>query len=837
VKRLPRLLLRAGVSYQRRHPWQAFLALAGIALGVAIVIAVDLANSAARASFEASAQQLRGAATHRVVGPDGRVPTAAYRMLFTTPELPPMAPVMRAWVEQSESGRRLQLLGLDLFAEGAFRAQLPGAIAAGDLRDWLSQPDQAVISSSAAEALAVSTGDILSLQIQGRPRELRISQVHSDESAATRDLLLVDIATAEVLLGMPGFISYIDVLAGERPPESLDALEALLPAGLRLVSIDEQTRSTVGLSAAFELNLTAMGLLALLVGLFLIFNAMSFSVVQRRDLFGRLRAIGTQPHEIYRMLLGEALVLALIGSLVGLLLGVLLGQGLTRLVAQTVSELYYRVSLDALHLDPLSLGKGLALGLGGTLLATMFPAWQAARTPPATSLSRSVLERDTLRWIPLLALAGALLILLGLALAFLLPGGLSSALLGLFALVIGAVLITPASIPLLHRLLQRLPLGGAWRFAVRDLKRHISRLGTATAALMVALSAAVSVAIMVESMRGAVGDWLHALLNADLYVAAEDFGNGAHLPDGLAERVEGLPEVAQLSRYRNLRLSLRQRPLTVVAAELAPRSRAGFRFIQRTSEQAWATFDRGGVLISEPLANRFGLAAGDSLSLATPAGERPFEVAGVFRDFASEHGRVFLPWQRYLPLWDDERADTLALFSKGQDAATLKNAVAPLAAVDAPLLFTEAREIYNESLQVFDRTFRVTEVLRALSLGVAFVGILSALMAIQLQRRKEFAVLRAIGMTRPQLARLILLESLLLGAIAALLSLPTGVLMAWVLTAAVQFKAFGWSMPLTLSIAPQLLNLALGLLAAGLAALYPAWTAARHDPAPHLRED
>lgn len=833
MKRLPRLLLRAGVNYQFRHPWQAFLAISGIALGVAIVIAVDLANSAAKASFEVSARHLAGAATHRVVGPDGRVPTAAYRTLFTTPDLPPLAPVIRAWVEQSGSGRRMQLLGLDLFTEGAFREQLPGAITAGDLRHWTGLPDQAVISASAAEALGVGTGEVLSLQTQGRPHELRIAQVYDDRSATTRDLLLVDIATAEVLLGMAGFISYIDVLAGTQPP---DALAATLPAGLRLVSIDEQTRSTVGLSAAFELNLTAMGLLALLVGLFLIFNAMSFSVLQRRDLFGRLRAIGSQPHEIYRMLLGEALVLALIGSLVGLLLGSLLGQGLIRLVAQTVSELYYRVSLDALHLDPLSLAKGLALGLGGTLLAALFPAWQAARTPPASSLSRSGLERQTLRWIPWLALAGASLMLLGLAFAFLPPGGLASALLGLFVLVIGAVLITPASIPLIHAVLQRLPLGGTWRLAVRDLKRHISRLGTAAAALMVALSAAVSVAIMVESMRGAVSDWLQALLNADLYVSAEDFGNGARLPDGFAERVQALPEVAQASRYRNLRLSLQERSLTVVAADLAPRSRAGFRFIQRPPAQAWAAFDRGGVLVSEPLANRSGLAAGDTLSLPTPEGERPFEVAGVFRDFASEHGRVFLPWRSYVTLWHDERIDTLALFAKG-DATVLKQVVTPLASRSSPLVFTEAREIYHESLQVFDRTFRITEVLRALSLGVAFIGILSALMAIQLQRRKEFAVLRAIGMTRLQLARLILLESLLLGAIAALLSLPTGVLMAWVLTAAVQFKAFGWSMPLTLSAAPQFLNIALGLLAAGLAALYPAWTTARHDPAPQLRED
>ena len=834
MKRLSHLLLRAGLNYQRRHRWQAFLALTGISLGVAIVIAVDLANSAARASFELSANQLRGAATHRIVGPDGRVPTAGYRTLFTTAGLPPLAPVIKAWVVEAGQEHRLQLLGLDLFAEGAFRQQLPETIAAVDLRSWLGTPNEAVISSAAATALELTEGKPLSLRTPGGQRSVRIAHIHSDESPATRDLLLVDIATAQSLLDRRGFISYIDVAAD---PQQLPRLLAALPPGLRLVDIDQQTQSTVGLSAAFELNLTAMGLLALVVGLFLIYNAMSFSVVQRRNLFGRLRAIGTQPSEIYRVVLAEALVLACIGSLIGLLLGILLGQGLTQLVAQTVSELYYRVSADALHLDPWSVVKGLALGLFGTLFATLIPAYQAASTPPVSSLSRSSLELQTLSWIPRLALTGVALVLIGLALAFVIPGGLASALLGLFVLIIGAVLLTPASIPVFHRLLQRLPLGGTWRLAVRDLKRHISRIGTATAALMIALSAAVSVAIMVESMRGAVSDWLQSLLNADLYVASEDFAEGALLPLELAERIAMLPQVTQASRYRNLRLDLDNRPLTLVAARLAPRSRAGFQFVAQPPGRVWAAFDQGAVLISEPLASRLELNTDGSITLPTPMGKRSFPVAGVFRDFASEHGRVFMPWSAFAPLWNDARVTTLALFADDQSPSELEYAVSRETPPEAALVFTQADFIYRESLAVFDRTFRVTEVLRALALGVAFVGILSALMAIQLQRRKEFAVLRAIGMTRMRLAQLILVESLLLGLIAAVLALPTGLLMAWVLTEAIQFKAFGWTMPLTLSAGPQLLNLGLGILAAGLAAIYPAWAAARHDPAPHLRED
>jgi len=828
------LLLRAGINYQLRHRWQAFLALLGISMGVAVMLAVDLANSAAKASFALSAEQLRGAATHRVIGVDGRVPLAWYRDYFTRADLPPAAPVISARVRDIDRDTSLQLLGLDIFQEGPFRAQLGDTLDAADLSDWLSRPNQVILSRSAAQALGVKRGDSIRVRAGGREQQLQIAHIHSDNSVTSRELLLVDIATAQSLLRMPQHLSHVDLIASD---DQLARVRALLPSSLQLIDIDRQTAGTLNLSAAFELNLSAMSLLAMLVGLFLIYNAMSFSIVQRRNLFGRLRAVGTFPGEIYRVVLAEALVLGLVGSLLGVLLGIWLGQGLTQLVAGTVSELYYRVSVEAQRVDIMAVAKGLVVGVCGTLVAAALPAWQAASTAPISTLSRAELETQTMRWLPRLALLGILLAALGVLIAFVLPGGLLTGLGGLFVLIIGMLLITPASIPLFHFLLNRLPLHGVWRFAVRDLNRHVSRLGTAAAALMLALAAAVSVAMMVQSMRGAVSDWLSTLVNADLYIATEDFVEGGTLPESLPERIEQLAAVDAMSRYRSRKVTLHGRPLTLVGADLATASREGFRFIDGTSQRVWRAYDAGAVLVSEPLANRLGLRTGERIRLPSPSGEQDVAVAGVFRDFATEHGRVFMPWASYVAAWHDRSVTTLGLFSKSLPASELKQQVYRIAPTDAPLLLTEAATVYRESMAVFERTFRITNVLRGLSLGVAVIGILSALMAIQLQRRKEFAVLRALGMTRRQLAALIVAESLLLGAIAALLSLPTGILMAWVLTEAIQFKAFGWTMPLVLDAAPQLLNIGLGLTAAMLAALYPAWAASRHDPAAQLRED
>ena len=279
---------------------------------------------------------------------------------------------------------------------------------AGCTGDWLTQHCALVLGASTASALGVVEGDTLNIVYRGKPAKLNVLHIEATQSSAADDLLLVDIATAKAVLGLHGQLSYVDLILDVAAEQWLSQR---LPAGVQLQSVADQAQGVTRLSAAFELNLTAMSLLALLVGMFLIFNAMTFSMVQRRNLFGRLRAIGVTPRELFRLVLLEALLVAVVGTVLGLLLGVWLGQGLTRLVAATVSELYYNVSVTALHLDWKSLTTAAVLGVVATLLATMVPAWHAARTPPLTTLSRAALEQSARRGVPLWALFGLLLLL------------------------------------------------------------------------------------------------------------------------------------------------------------------------------------------------------------------------------------------------------------------------------------------------------------------------------------------------------------------------------------------------------------------------------------------
>jgi putative ABC transport system permease protein len=827
------LLLRAGLRYLLRHRWQGLLALSGIALGVAVVLAVELANNSARAAFGLSTQQLQGSATHRLVVPGADLPDDVYVSLKRQPGAPAMAPVVRGWVRVEGGTGRYHLVGFDLFAEAPFNRQLAGVPnGTGFTSNWLTQPGAVMLGAATARSLGVGEGDRLDVSWRGTSATLGVLRIETAQNAAADDLLLVDIATAKSVLGMQGHLSYVDLIldaAGEA------WVRQRIPSGVQLQTIAEQAQGVTRLSAAFELNLTAMSLLALLVGMFLIFNAMSFSMVQRRTLFGRLRAIGVSPRELFALVLLEALVVALLGTALGMLLGVWLGQGLTRLVAATVSELYYNVSVAALHLEWRTLLVAALLGVAATLLATAIPAWRAARTPPLTTLSRAALEQATRRGVPLWALFGLVLLLAGLLLALVLPGDIVMSFTGLFLLILGAAMMTPMAIRLLHHLLARAALPGLWRMGVRDLDRHLSRLGIAVAALMVALSASVGVGVMVESMRGAVTTWLSDLLSADLYVAAEGFDEGARLPDAVVQAVSALDSVAALSRYRERDLPLAGRRVELIGAHLARPSRRGFALLS-DAQSTWTAFDTGAVLVSEPLAYHLDLTPGTELELPTPRGAVNVRVAGVFRDYASEHGRIFMDEAAYRRYWPGQRIGTLALFARNGEIDAMRRDVSELAA-RYTIVLTPARAILDESMAVFDRTFRVTEVLRAVALAVAFIGVLSALMALQLERGKEYAVLRALGLTRGQIAALIGGESLLIGLLAACVAVPTGVLMAWVLIASVQRRAFGWSMPFSVDGALLAQTLLAGLLAAGLAAIYPAWRSAQRDPASQLRED
>ncbi|QQS55333.1 MAG: ABC transporter permease [Candidatus Competibacteraceae bacterium] len=832
------LLWRALLRHPLRHPWQLGLTVLGIALGVAVVLAVDLANTSARRGFELAMNRITGHATHRILGGPQGVAETVYTRLRVEHGFRPAAPVVTGYLPRADHpGQLLQILGVDPFAEAPFR-DLAADLSSDsfDLSALLLNPDAALLPEAlGAEVTLQRGGQRLSLHRAGTLR-----------GAAFESLIITDIATAQTLLGRLGRLSHIDLILPTGPTGERLATElrAWLPPDLRLERAAERNQATADLSAAFSLNLTAMSLLALVVGMFLIYNAMTFSVVQRRALLGLLRALGVSRRELFTGVLGEALLLGLAGTLLGGVLGIWLGSGLVHLVTRTINDLYFTLSVRELAIEPWSLAKGAALGLLATLAAAWLPAREAADAPPGAVLSRAHLETRWRAALPRLALTG-LGLLAGGGLILAVSHSLVAGFAGLFLLILGGALLTPPIIVGLVRLNRPLTarLGLLARMANRDVARHLSRTGIAVAALMVAFSTTVGVGVMVDSFRGGVTIWIDDLLNADLYIAplsVEDDSDRSETLDPAALAVlRDTPGVTAVSTYRALKIELERRPVTLIAAELAPASQTGYHLIAGDTDIAWRLFQTGeAVLISEPLAYRRQLSAGDRITLSTEQGPHPFAIAGVFLDYGSEHGRILLHRSGYERYWHDPAIGSAAVFAMtGMELTALRTRLRERLGPIQPLLIRSNRDIQGITMEIFERTFTITNVLRLLAILVAVVGVLSALLALQLERAREFAVLRATGMTAGEIGGLVSLQTGFMGAAAGLLALPTGLLLAAVLIFVINRRAFGWSLPFQVDPLLLLETLALAIGAALLAGLYPIWRMARARPADALRTE
>ncbi|OQA39854.1 MAG: outer membrane-specific lipoprotein transporter subunit LolC [Chloroflexi bacterium ADurb.Bin325] len=853
---MKRTLYAIGWRYLARRPWQSGLMLLGIALGVSVMVAIDLANAAAARAFDLSTDAIAGRATHQIVGGPEGVDEAVYAQLRAATRMP-LAPVVADYVASPELGDRpLQLLGVDPFAEAPFRSYLvtPPAQAAalgdpadvGQLVAFLTQPGALLLSEGLARDYSLALGDAVRLEAAGRESRGFVAGLLRPADGLARRALdgmaLADIATAQEALGRIGRLSHIDAILPDDAAAA--ALADRLPPGVQLVRVSARSGAVEQMASAFRTNLTALSLLALVVGMFLIYNSMTFSVVQRRPLFGTLRCLGVTRGEVGRLVLGEALIVGVLGSLAGLGLGVLLGQAAVRLVTQTINDLYFVVTVRGLAIDAGSLLKGFLLGVAATVVSSALPAWEAAAVSPRLALTRSGLEDRARRALPAVTAAGLTGILAGAGLLAIPTRDLVVSFAGIFLLTIGFALLAPAFTWLAMR--AAAPVGSRLagvlgRMAPRSIAGALSRTAVAIAALMVAVSVTIGVGLMVDSFRSTVVAWLGQTLWGDVYISVPQINatrSAAALDPRVVETAGRWPGVAHWEVLRSVDVASPDGAILVSAVSdddlTAPRL---FVSTDGSRAEVAAAVRAGAVLASEPLANRLGLPPrGATVTLYTDHGPQAFPVAGVYRDYSSSQGAVMMTLGLYRQHWDDPTVTAALLVlepAADVDAVTagLRDALRGIQGVAVQ----PNAALRAEALAVFDRAFAITGALQMLAAIVAFIGVLSALLSLQLERTHEFGVLRAVGLTVRQFRGLVLMETGLMGAVAGLLAMPTGFALAVVLIFIINRRSFGWTMQLRADplVFGQALALAVG--AALLAGVYPALRMGRMAAAEALR--
>ncbi len=794
------MLSRVSRAFLYRHPAQLALALIGVAAGVTVMVGVALLRANLLASLDGVAEQLSGSDSIRIQRAAGDLDEAQFAALARRPGAPVLMPVVRVTVRHANS--RLEVLGIDPFSLPASGAVpfpgRPGLCRLSGNGAWTSPATLTRFGLEVGEALTVQAG--------GREHIVRIDGT----AVGLDDRLVMDIAEVQARFGRQGGLSYL--LA---PAWAHDWLAHHLPADWVLVPAEQRRESARRLTAGLRTNLTAMSLLALATGMFVVFSVMSFLMVQRRRQFGILRAIGVSRAGLGGMLAVEALVLSGLGSLLGLVAGTWLAGRLLHLVRGPVAELYRQY-------PPATVAPSgdlyLAIGLAAVCIAVLvvLPVIrEAMQVPPGRLIRASSTGRRRSGLRP--GVLPAALVVSGLVLIGL-DAGLLSGLVGMFLILAGSVLVVPGVGFALIAAVQRRLRGHLVSSALGLLSSARHRLAPALAALSLAMAISAGMGMMILEFRSTVADWVERLLRADLYVSDA----GGPLDPAWVERVQALESVRALSSTRARELT---DGLRLVAYDLPPAAWQGFDFIAGDPDTARQRFlDGEAVLVSEALARRFGLVPGDLLPLPGVADALGLEVAAVFRDYSTDLGFVAIDGRRFRAEFGDFQRDSLGLYlAAGVEVAMLLAQLEQLEAWHDGMQTIRPTGIRDQTLAIFDRTFRISWALAALIGLIALVALTSSLLAMALERVCDYATLRALGLSPRGLILLVVTQTALLATTAAILALVLALGIHYCLVHVVQPRSFGWSLPLAWPPLTPLLSLPVVIVFGALAGLIPAW--------------
>ena len=835
------LLFRLIVRPMVRDRARALLTVSAVALGVAVIVAVDLAGDASMGSFRSSLESLQGSASYEITQVGG-IPEAVYGELARLEEPLAFSPRIEGFALLPGTGEDVALFGVDLVGDTTLGET--GSRPRPDVSELIDVPSVWVTAS-----LGVSPGRTLSVVAGDRRMDLVVQGVIEPSGVSAGPFLLVDIALAQRLLARLGNLDRIYVHAPPGDERDWTArLTAILPPAAAILPAGTRTDDNRRMLRAFRWNLRMMSYTTILVGAFLIYNTITAYVVRRRQQIGIARAVGASRAMVRAAFLIEGAVFGAIGAVAGLVLGRVLAVGAVKAVGATVSSLYVSSTPGDIAFSPGTVATALAAGLGMSLLSAWWPAREAAGVAPTEAMARARLDYRVRTASPRSAVAALALVVLAVGCCFLPPVGRIPAggYLAPILLAAACALVSPrlcaVALAAAGRLLAP-PLGVIASVAARGLAASLGRTSVIVTAMAVAIGLVVSMGVTVGSFRETVADWLESRLQADFYVnPVAEGGRGAAstMSEDVAARLAAVPGVVDVGRFRTYSVRYDGSPATLGLADVdLYRRHSGIDFFDGPAPEAiWRSLEAGeGVIASELFSYRHGVQPGDTIRLALGSGPVELGVAGVFYDYSGERELLIADRGALLAHLPDPRLSSAGVYLEpGADFEETRAALARVLA-GRGVEVTPTRTIRSQAIRIFDRTFAITWALVAIAMFVAILGMAEALLNLVFDRRSELALLRMHGASLGQVRRLVLVQAGLLGVLASLMGLALGAASSQVLLRVIHKQSFGWSLPLHWPW--EFLAAVLGaiVVASVVAGLYPARIGARLAPVEVLRAE
>ena len=803
------LLKNVTFRHLRYHKGRTFLSMVGIALGVAVFVSVQTAIYTAIESFNASVDHVSGKVNLQVTSFGRGFSEEVYLKVKKVPGIKAATPVIQYVSKMDEPiGEPLYLLGIDVFSDRPFREyQFHETDDEGLL--FLKTPNSIAITEKLANRHGLKRGQKITLIVGSKKVTLTITNLLKMEGPANSlegNFGLIDIASAQEALEKVGLIDRIDVIVDKsQPMEATEReLKKVIPPGVEVRRSDTRSGQIEKMVSAFHLNLTALSFISLIVGMFLIYNAISVSVIQRRREIGILRSIGLTRPQVLGLFIGEAAWIGCLGSLVGIGLGIGLAKLMLYLVSRTITALYILVKAEHLLISPSILMAGFGMGVFASVLSSIGPAREASKIAPKEALALGTLETKIRTRLGHFSLIGVGLLILSLILALQRPishrpiFGFLAALL----ILIGVSFLIPSVTTFLNRLLAPLLhrlFGSEGKLASRYLHDSMARTAITIAALMTALSMLISISIMILSFRKTVDLWVEQSINGDVFIFPGSYsitGYSALLPLEVSRALPSLPGVKAVDSFRALEVEYQGQPALIAAVDgQVFLNMKVIRFTRGNSRAILRQFAEGqAILVTESFSLRHHVKAGDRIKLNTPQGEREFLVSGVFYDYSSDWGMVLLEKKLFQSLWKDETIHSAGIYLKeGVSQEAFKEVIRERYSKPYRLFVVSHRQLRKEVLKIFDQTFAITYALEFIAIIVAILGIVNSLNALIIERQRDIGIVRAVGAFQRQIQKTTLIEAGMIGFFSHILGLLCGFLLSVLLIYVINKQSFGWT--------------------------------------------
>jgi putative ABC transport system permease protein len=839
-----RLLRLISWPYLRKHAVRSLLTVVGIVLGVAVLVAMHTANAAVFYAFERTVDRIAGAAQLQVTAGEAGFPEAVLERVQAIDDVQVAVPVIEAPAGTRLPGQgNVLILGVDMTGDRSLREY---DLDSGDeavVEDplvFLAQPDSIIITREFADRNNLAVGDRLTLSTMVGDKAFRVRGIMRSgglTSAFGGNLAVMDIYAAQLVFGRGRRFDRVDVKLDEDVPveKGRAAIQRVLGVGFTVeppASRGQQLESTL---AVYAISMNVSSVFALFIGMFIIYNAFSIAVTQRRAEVGILRALGAPRRQIRNLFLVESAVGGLIGSIAGIALGVVMARAMVGSISQMLEGIYgVAERAEEVSADPRLLLTALAVGVVTSMVAAWLPARNASRVDPVQALQKgkyqilSAGESRARRRVAGVLMVGALLLLwLGTSVWFYA---------GYALVILAALLVVPTLSLWLARALRRplkwmRPVEGA--LAADSLIQAPRRTSGAVAALMLSLGQVIGLGGVSRESYNSIVDWLDTALNPDLFVSGSQNLSDRTLrfPRALGERIKAIPGVEEVQAIRSLRLNVGGTSVLLIIIEAESFERRGHRPTVAEDPRGMYPLARAGqgVIVSDNFARLQRQRLGDVVNLATPAGLLSLPIVGIITDWSDQQGSVFLDRSVYERYWEDDTANVFRVYvADGVDPQAVRRGILERVASEHPrLLALTNAEVRSWVLQLTDQWLQLTYSQVFIAVLVAVLGIVNTLTVSIIDRKRELGVLRAVGGFRRQIRQTIWMEAVAIGVVGLALGLAFGAANLYFLLQITGRDLSGMYLPYRFPFPIAMLLLPTILGAALFSALWPAESAVR----------